>query len=216
LTTIVLADDHCIVRQGLRALLAAEPGLRVVAEAADGLEALQIVERQRPQVLVLDLIMPSLNGIEVTRQVRQRSPETQVIILSMHSDEAYVLEALRAGAAGYVLKESPIDELLRAIDEVTQGRRYLAPPLSEWAIAAYVRNAEASGDDPLEALTCREREVIYLVAEGLSATEIAARLSISPRTVETHRANLMRKLGLRNQAEVIRFALEQGLVLGAR
>lgn len=216
MTTIVLADDHCIVRQGLRALLAAEPGLRVVAEAADGLEALQIVERQRPQVLVLDLIMPSLNGIEVTRQVRQRSPETQVIILSMHSDEAYVLEALRAGAAGYVLKESPIDELLQAIDEVTQGRRYLAPPLSEWAIAAYVRNAEASGDDPLEALTSREREVIYLVAEGLSATEIAARLSISPRTVETHRANLMRKLGLRNQAEVIRFALEQGLVLGAR
>jgi len=212
MTTIVLADDHHVVRQGLRSLLEAEPDFSVVGETGDGLEAAQQVERLQPDALVLDLMMPGLNGLEVTRQVSRRSPRTCVVILSMYANEAYVLEALRAGAAAYVLKESTSAELVRAIREAVAGRRYLSPPLSERAIESYMQKAESAELDPYETLTAREREVLHLVAEGHTNAEIAGRLFISRRTVETHRTNLMRKLGLRTQTDLIRYALRRGIL----
>jgi DNA-binding NarL/FixJ family response regulator len=212
MTTIVLADDHHVVRQGLRSLLEAEPDFSVIDETGDGLEAAQLVERLQPDVLVLDLMMPGLNGLEVTRQVSQRSPRTQVVILSMHANEAHVLEALRAGAAAYVLKESTSAELVQAVREAVAGRRYLSPPLSERAIEIYMQKAESAVLDPYETLTPREREVLHLVVEGHTNAEIADRLFISRRTVETHRANFMRKLGLRTQTDLISYALRRGIL----
>ena len=212
MTTIILADDHAIVRQGLRALLEAEPDLSVVGEAADGLEVVTLVERLNPRVLILDLMMPGLSGLEVTRRVCQRTPQTRVVILSMHASEAYVLEALRNGAAAYVLKEASGAELVHAVREVAAGRRYLSPPLSENAIEVYVQKAKAGPLDPYETLTNREREVFHLAAEGRSNGEIAAKLGISARTVETHRANLMRKLGFHNQTDLVRYALQRGIL----
>src|SRR5437879_1976265 len=179
-TTIVLAGDHLIVRQSLRALLEAEPDFRVIGEAGDGSQAVQLVERLRPQVLVLDLLIPGLSGLEVARQVRQRTPETRVIVLSMHANEAYVLEALRHGAAAYVVKETSSTELVQAVRAVVAGRRYLSPPLSERALEAYARRVQAT-PDLYETLTTREREVLHLAAEGRGNSEIGARLSISPR-----------------------------------
>ena len=209
--TILLADDHSIVRQGLRALLEVEPDFCIVGEAADGLEVTQLIEYLQPDVLVLDLMMPGLDGLEVTRRVNQRSPQTRVIILSMYGNEAYVVEVLRNGAAGYVLKKSTADELVRALRAVVAGQRYLSPPLSEQTIETYMQKADESTQDLYDLLTTREREVLYLVAEGHTNAEIAARLFISPRTVEMHRANLMRKLDLRSQADLIRYALRRGI-----
>ena len=212
MTAIVLADDHHVVRQGLRALLETEPGFRVVGEAGDGLEAIRLVERLQPHVLVVDLMMPALSGLEVTRQAAQRAPGTRVVVLSMHADEAYVLEALRHGAVGYVLKDSSASDLVRAVHKAARGRRYLSPPISDRALEAYARRAQEAPPDAYDALTAREREVLHLAVEGRTSAEIAARLAISPRTAETHRANLMRKLGLRAQAELVRFALQRGLL----
>lgn len=212
MTTILLADDHHVVRQGLRALLEGEPGFSIVGEASDGLEAADLVERLKPDILIVDLMMPGLNGLEVTRQVGRRSPDTRVILLSMHANEAYVLEALRNGATAYVLKDCTAAELVSAVREVEAGRRYLSPPLSERAIESYLQKAEAATLDIYNTLTAREREVLQLAAEGHSNSDISARLFISPRTVEIHRANLMRKLGLRNQTDLIRFALRRGIV----
>ena len=211
-TTIVLADDHGIVRQGLRALLEAEPDLAVVGEAGDGLEALRLVERLAPAVLVADVMMPGLTGLQVTREIQRRWPRTRVVILSMYANEAYVLEALRSGAAGYVLKEAGATDLVRAVREAAAGGRYLSPPLSERAIEAYVERAQATPPDPYDTLTTREREILQLTADGLSSPLVAERLAISPRTVETHRANLMRKLNLRRQADLVRYALERLIV----
>jgi two-component system, NarL family, response regulator NreC len=212
MTTIVLADDHSIMRQGLRVLLEAEPDFRIVGEAADGREAAPLVERLQPDVLVLDLMMPGLSGLEVTRQIRQRSPQTRIIILSMHANQGYVLQALRNGAAGYVLKKSTAAELVQAVRQVTTGRRYLSPPLSEEAIETLIKKADESSQDPYELLTTREREVLQLIVEGHTNAEIAARLVISPRTVEFHRAKLMRKLGTRTQADLIRYALRRDIL----
>ncbi len=211
-TTILLVDDHHVVRQGLRALLEAEPDLSVVGEAADGLEVANLVERLQPNVLVLDLVMPSLNGLEVTRHVRQHFAETRVVILSMYANEAYVLQALRNGADGYVLKDATATELVHAVREAAAGRRYLSPPLSERAIEAYVEKTQTGTLDLYERLTTREREVLQLAAEGHSNPQVAARLTISPRTAETHRANLMRKLGLETQTDLVRYAVRQGLL----
>lgn len=212
MTTILLADDHHVVRLGLRALLDAEPDFRVVGEATDGLETSRLVEQLKPEVLIVDLMMPGINGLEVTRQVNQRTPQTRIIILSMHANEAYVLEALRNGASAYVLKDSRADDLVYAVREVIAGRRYLSPPLSERAIASYIRQANKSSLDPHETLTNREREVLSLAAQGCNAAEIAQKLSISTRTAETHRANLMRKLDLHTQTDLIRYALRRGII----
>ena len=214
MTRIVLVDDHRIVRQGLRALLQAEPGFQVVAEGATGLEAIQLVERFRPDILVIDLMMPEINGLEATWQIKQRNPETRIIVLSMHADEAYVLEALQNGASGYVLKDSSADDLVQAVHKALLGWRYLSPPLSEEGIEAYIQKSrEALLDDPFETLTKREREVFLLITAGLSNATIAERLSISQRTVESHRANLMRKLKLKTRMDLIRFAIRRGMFL---
>lgn len=211
-TTIVLAEDHHVVRQGLRALFEAEPSFSVIGEAANGLEALDVVEEVKPDVLIVDLMMPGLNGLEVTRRVRHRFPHTRVVILSMYPSEAYVLEALRNGASGYVVKDAGAADLMQAVREAAAGRRYLSPPLSDRAVEAYAEKSQGSTLDVYETLTDREREILQLVADGKSNTEIAARLSISPRTAETHRANVMRKLGLRNQTDLVRYALCRGIV----
>jgi DNA-binding NarL/FixJ family response regulator len=212
--TIVLAEDHRIVRQGLRAVLGAEPDLRVVGEAADGPEALRVVGRLRPDVLVLDLMLPGLGGLDVAREAARRWPRTRTVVLSMHANEAYVVEALRAGAAGYVLKDESAGELVRAIRAAAAGRRHLSSLISEEALRAYEARATERLADPYDALTLREREVLRLTAEGHSGAEVARRLFISPRTVETHRANLMRKLGVRNQKELVRFAVRRRLLRG--
>ncbi len=209
---LVLADDHVIVRQGLYALLEAQPDWRVVGQTGDGLEALDLAERLRPDVMVIDLMMPGLGGLEVTRQVRQRAPGTRIIILSMHSGEPYVLEAFRNGADGYVLKASGVADLAQAVREVMAGRRYLSPPLSAEAVEAFAQKVSGAALDPYETLTARERQVLQLAAEGLSHDEIAARLSISPHTATTHRANLMRKLGLHSQTELVRLAVQRRLL----
>jgi DNA-binding NarL/FixJ family response regulator len=212
--TIVLADDHPIVRSGLRTLLEAEPDCEVIGEADDGLTAVALVERLKPAILIVDVMMPGLGGLEVTRQVTQRVPTTRVIVLSMHSNEPYVLEALRNGAAAYVLKTSSTFALAEAVREVMAGHRYLSPPLTERAIHAYITRSTASNAalDRYDLLTTREREVLHLAAEGLTNPEIGERLHISPRTAETHRANLMRKLNLTTQAELLKYALHRGLL----
>jgi two-component system response regulator NreC len=212
MTTIVLADDHRIVRQGLRALLEAEADFSLVGETGDGLEAVRLAERLRPDVVVLDLMMPGINGLEATRQIRNCCPKTHVVILSMHADEAYVLEALKNGASGYVLKDSSADDLARAVRGVVAGRRYLSAPLSERAIEVYMQKAQETPLDAYEELTNREREVLHLVAAGHSNAEIAEQLSISSRTVETHRANMMHKLNLNSQTDLIRYALKRGII----
>jgi DNA-binding NarL/FixJ family response regulator len=212
MTTIVLADDHQLVRQGLRALLEVESDLRVIGEAGDGLEAVRLVERLNPNVVVLDLMMPGINGLEVTRQLKKNSFQTGIVILSMYADEAYVLEALGNGASAYVLKDSNASDLVHAVREVAAGRRYLSPPLSDRAIEVYQETARATAIDRYETLTTREREVLHLSAEGCTSSEIASRLGISARTAETHRTHLMSKLGLHTQVELIRYALRRGII----
>ena len=212
MTAIVLADDHTIVRQGLRLLLEAEPDFSVVGEASDGLEVADLIDRLRPDVLVLDLMMPGVSGLEVTRIVCQQFPETSVVILSMHADESYVLAALKNGAAAYVLKDAGAEDLLQAVREVVQGRRYLSSPFSQVGIDTYTKRAESTPLDVYDTLTSREREVLHLTAEGYSSTDVAVVLSISPRTAEAHRANLMRKLGFHSQADLIRYALRRGII----
>jgi len=210
--TIVLVEDHQIVRQGIKMLLATEPDCRIVGETGDGLEAVQLIERLRPNVAVLDLMLPGIGGLEIAREVKARSPQTRLVVLSMHSNEAYVLEALRAGALAYVLKESSSNDLVYAIREALAGRYYLSPPLSERSIVTYLEKARAGASSIYEALTPREREVLKLIAEGYSSPEIAERLVLSPRTVETHRANIMRKLELRSTADLIRYAIRHGII----
>jgi len=209
---IVLADDHHVVRQGLRALLEGERDFRVVAEAADGVETTKAVDEQHPDVLIVDVRMPNLNGLEVARQVSERSPKVRIILISMHADEAYVFQALRYGADGYVLKNTTADELVKAVRQVYKGYKYLSEPFTHQAINAYAEKAQMSWQDPLGDLSTREREVFLLTAEGYTSAEIGERLSISPRTVETHRANVMSKLHLKNQADVGRLAASLNLL----
>jgi DNA-binding NarL/FixJ family response regulator len=211
MTTAIIADDHDIVRKGLRGILETTGNCQVVAEAADGLAAVQLVEKYRPNILILDLNMPRLHGLEVLRQVRTSSPQTKVIVLSMHNDEAYVIEVLRGGAMAYILKGSESVEIAHALTEVIAGRRFLSAPLSEWAINALV-SKPATESDPLQSLSQRERIVLQLAAEGHNNPEIAEKLFISPRTAETHRTNLLRKLGLQTQTDLVRFAIRKGLI----
>lgn len=212
MTTIALAEDHHVVRQGFKLVLSAESDFKLVGEAADGLEAVALVEKNHPDVLLLDLMIPRLHGLEVARQVRKSSPQTKVIILSMHADEPYVMEALRNGASGYVLKDCTSADLVLAVRTVAAGRRYLSPILAERAITGYVEHPGESELDVYETLTNRERLVLQLAAEGKTSAEIATALFISPRTAETHRANLMRKLGLRSQTDLVRFAIRRGII----
>jgi len=211
---IVLVDDHELVRQGIRSLLQRETDMQVVADAGDGLTALELVERLRPDVLVADLMLPGLGGLELTRQVLRRSPGTRVVVLSMHAAEPFVLKALAQGASAYVLKDAGIAELLKAIREAAQSRRYLSPPLADRAVAIYLdtKKGPEVALDPCNGLTDRERQVLHLAAEGRGNPAIAERLGISVRTAETHRARILHKLALRNQTELVRWAIERRII----
>lgn len=212
--SVLLVEDHHVVRRGIRALLEAEPDISVVGEAGTGSEAVQLVQQLKPDVLVIDLMLSDISGLMVLRQARKKSPDTAPLVLSMYGNDCYVVEALQAGARAYVLKDCPPEELLKAVREAAAGRRYLAPPLSDRAIEAYLIRAEDSKLDPYDMLTSREREVLMLTAQGLTGVQIADRLCISPRTVESHRSRVMHKLGLRNRTELIHYAVRQGLVPG--
>jgi two-component system, NarL family, response regulator NreC len=212
MTTIVLADDHSLIRDGLRVVLEAEPGWSVVGEAADGIEAVTLTERLQPDVLIVDLMLPSLSGLEVIREIAKRVPRIHIVALSMHTNESYVLAALKNGAEAYVLKVARSSKMVQAVREVLAGNRYLSPPLSQYALEAYIEKAKGAPLDRYETLTTREREVLHLVAQGVNTTAIAERLVLSPRTVETHRTNFMRKLGLRTQTDLIRYALQRGII----
>ena len=208
---VLLVDDHVIVRQGLKALLSDEPDMEVVGEANNGREALEKLAALEPDVILMDISMPGLNGIEATRQIKQRYPDVKVVILSMHANEEYVFQVLQAGAAGYVLKLSDSMEVLTAIRAALSGGSFLSPPISRTVINDYVRRAEARGQgSDLDLLTSREREVLQLLAEGRSNRDIAEELSISIKTVESHRSNIMNKLEVSSKAELIKYALRKG------
>jgi two-component system, NarL family, response regulator NreC len=209
--TIILVDDHPIVRQGLRHLLESEPAFKVLGEAGDGIDALLLAKQLKPDILVVDMMMPGLNGLEVVRQVKYNSPSTRTIVLSMQSADAYVIEALKNGAAGYVLKETGPSELVNAVHEVIQGNQYLSPKLAK-RFQASVQKIMDTPSDAYETLTAREREVLQMTAEGRTSQEIGDKLTISFRTVEVHRRNFMNKLGIHNQAELIRFAIKRGIL----
>ena len=218
MVSVVLADDHVVVRQGLRALLESDPKFVVAGEAADGLEAVELVKRRKPTVLIADLMMPGLDGLETTRRVSRLKSATRVIILSMYGDQAYVLEALKCGAAGYLVKESCGAELFKALRVVVAGGRYLSPAVSEASIGSFssmgtiLQKAQAGSMEVQDKLTARERTVMQLVVEGTSSREIGTRLRISSRKVESHRADLMRKLGLKTHRALIRYALRRGVI----
>lgn len=212
-TSIVLADDHRIVREGLCVLLKAEADFNVIGAAGDGLEALEMIKKLQPDVVVLDLMMRGLNGLEVARQVSKQMPQTRIVILSMHDDEGFVLEALANGVSAYVLKDAGSSDLIQAVREVAAGHRYLSPPLSDRAIEAYQQVASTGTLDKYDTLTTREREVLQLTVEGHTNSEIATRLGISVRTAETHRSRLMHKLGSHTQADLIRYAIRRGIIL---
>ena len=212
MTTVVLVDDHNVVRHGIKALLEAEPDITVTGEAGTGVDAAQMVQQLRPDVLIVDLMLADMSGLAVIRQAKKKSPKTAGIILSMYGNDCYVVEALQAGAKAYVLKDSSPEELLRAVREAAAGRRYLAPPISDRAIEAYLVRSEESKLDPYDMLSTREREVLHLAAQGLTSTETANKLCISPRTVEVHRARVMQKLGLHNRTELIHYAIRRGIL----
>jgi two-component system response regulator NreC len=210
---IYLADDHKLLRQSLRVLLEKEPGLAIVGEAGDGLKTLDQVEALAPDVVLMDISMPHLDGLEATRRIKKRHPDVKVLILSMHGDDQYVGQALRAGASGYLLKDASKEELLLAIRAISQGGSYLSPRLSKMLIDDYLRLSDQTAEDPYhDLLTDREREVFQLMAENQSSPEIGRILGISPKTVRNHRANLMEKLGLHSQSDVVMFALRHGLI----
>jgi len=210
---ILLADDHTIVRHGLRKILQEQPDWTVVAEAADGREAVRQVLETRPEVAVLDIGMPQLNGIEATRQIARRAPEVKVLILSMHADEAYVIQALQAGAKGYLLKDSADKDVVRAIAAVAQGKSFFSPTVAKVMLDDYVRRlAEKGVTDRYATLSEREREVFQLIAEGRTNKDIADLLCISASTVETHRARVMEKLGLHSAAELVLYAVRRGVI----
>ena len=211
LTEILIADDHEIVRRGIRALLESEPDLKVVGEASDGLETVEAVRRLQPDILVLDLMLPGKTGLEVLQQLAESNVNTGVIVFTMYSNEAYAVEALKYGALAYVIKNSDTDELITAIRDVLDGRRYLSPPLSESDVEAFAQETEGSSDR-FQMLTSREKQVLRLVAEGSTNADTALQLNLSVRTIEVHRSRLMRKLNLKNQAELMRFAVQRGIV----
>jgi DNA-binding NarL/FixJ family response regulator len=210
--SVVLADDHAVVRDGLKSLLNAQADIRVVGEAANGQEAVREVARLRPAVAVLDVSMPELNGIEATRRIQGASPATRVVILSMYATGEHIFQALRAGAVGYLLKESAGAEVVSAVRAAYGGRRYLSQRISDTVVDTFLRHGSAEqADSPLARLSAREREVLQLVVEGHSSAQIAQRLLLSPNTVDTYRSRLMEKLGVDNLPGLVKFAIQHGL-----
>jgi two-component system, NarL family, response regulator NreC len=212
-TRVVLADDHTLIRAGLRMVVDAQPDLTVVGEAADGRDAVAQAQNLRPDVIVMDIGMPSLNGIEACRQVRELAPDTQVVMLSMHSDEGYVLRALKAGAKAYLLKDSAEADLARAIRAAAAGKSFFSPAVGKVLLEDYMRKLQRTGaEDSYDLLSAREREILQLVAEGNSSKDIANLLDLSVYTVETHRARIMQKLNLRGIPELILYAVRKGVI----
>jgi DNA-binding NarL/FixJ family response regulator len=211
MTTILLADDHRVVREGLRTLLAQEPDLLVVGEAADGREVLELARTLRPNVVIMDIAMPEVNGIEATRMIIAECPATRVVALSMYADRRFVTQILRAGALGYVLKEAAFEELARAIRTVAGGKPYLSPSVAGFVVEEFVQQVSSTASKSIELLTTRETEVLKLLAEGKRAKEIALELKIGVKTAEAHRQNLMNKLEMHSIAELTRFAIREGL-----
>ena len=210
---ILIADDHTLVRQGLRKILESQEGWEVVAEAGDGREAVQQAIQLRPDVVVLDLAMPRLNGVEAVQQIERRAPGVRVLVLSMYADEAYVTRAVRAGAAGYLLKDSADADLIRAVTAVAQGKSFFSPTVARIILDEYGRQLAAKGvTDRFDTLSEREREVFQLIAEGHTNKEVAELLHISPATVETHRAHIMEKLDLHSTAELVLCAVRKGVI----
>jgi DNA-binding NarL/FixJ family response regulator len=204
--TVLLADDHAVLREGLRQLLEATGRLDVVGLASDGLEAVEMASRLQPRVVVMDIWMPRLSGIEATRRIHASGGRSRVLIFSVHESQRYVEQAMRAGASGYVVKTAEPTELIQAIDAVVAGRTYISPAIAQQLVAAF------SGGSAASALTSREMEVLRLIAEGPSSKEIAAQLGVSVRTVDSHRARLMQKLGIRKATGLVRFAIREGLI----
>jgi len=205
---ILLADDHSMVRQGFRRILETQPDIEIVGEASDGREAVALVQQLKPDVVVMDVAMPGLNGIEATRRISEISPRTRVLALSMHKDGVYVREILRAGARGYLLKDAFDADLIAAVRAVARGEGYIAPAVADSVLADYRQQVS----DPIDLLTSREREVLQLIAEGKTNKEIAAHLNLSVYTVDAHRGRIMEKLNLHSTGELVRFALRKGLI----
>ena len=213
ITTILLADDHVILREGLRAQLNGVEGMQVVGEAGDGRQAVKLAEKIKPDVVVLDISMPLLNGIEATRQIRKAVPKTRIIMLSMHSDRQYITEALKAGASGYILKKESLKELVGAINSVLKGKIYLFPDVEDTVLSDYVTQLQSANSATSSSLLSnREREVLQLIAEGRTSKDIARALYVSPTTVDTHRKNIMKKLGIHTTAGLVKYAIQHGII----
>ena len=211
---ILLADDHTVIRRGLRALLERQNGFLVVAEAADGREAVDAAAAIGPDVAVIDIGMPNLNGIEAATRIIEKRPETAVVILSMHADESYVLRALKSGARGYLLKDSPEEDLINAIRAVHRGKAFFSPEISKMLAEDYMRQMRQRGvEDSYELLTPREREILQMLGEGNSNKDVATKLNLSLHTIETHRGNILEKLNLHSTAEMILYAVRKGIVV---
>jgi DNA-binding NarL/FixJ family response regulator len=210
---ILLADDHTVIRKGLRLLLESQPGFKVIGEAADGRETVAQAEAHQPDVVVLDVAMPTLNGIEAARQISAKLPQTAIVFLSMHSDESYVLKALKSGAKAYLLKDSAEYDLINAIRAVSEGKAFFSPAISKMLMEEYMRQMqEREVEDSYDLLTTREREVLQLLAEGKTNKEVAQILNLSLYTVETHRGNILQKLNLHSGAELILYAVRKGVI----
>ncbi|MGA7235489.1 MAG: response regulator transcription factor [Bryobacteraceae bacterium] len=210
---ILLADDHTVVRKGLRLLLESVPEFQVIADAANGRDAVSLAEQHRPDVVVMDVAMPILNGIEAARQITGKQPATAIVFLSMHGDESYVLRALKAGARAYLLKDSAEYDLIQAVKAVSEGKAFFSPAISKMLVEDYMRQMQERGvEDSFELLTTREREVLQLLAEGKNNKDVASLLNLSLYTVETHRSNIFQKLNLHSQAELILYAIRKGVI----
>ena len=209
---VLLADDHAVVRDGLRVLLEAAADIEVIGDAGNGREALRLARQQHPDVIVMDIAMPEMNGVEATEQLQENAPAARVVILSMHADATFVRQALRAGVAGYLLKGAAVAELPLALQSVIRGETYLTPKVSQHVIDGYLREETGEDPGPLEELTARQREILQLLAEGRSTKEIAGILDVSVKTVETHRMRLMDRLGIHDLPGLVRFAIRAGIV----
>ena len=209
---VLIADDHKIIRDGLKTLLEKETGMEVIAEAENGRKTIRLAQKHHPNVVIMDVTMPDMNGIEATRKIMEETPEIRVIALSMHSDRRYVLGMLEAGASGYLLKDCAFEELATAIRQVAGGNTYLSPRIAEVVVKGYLDKAPGPSHASGSMLTPREREVLQLLAEGMAAKEVAVHLNVSVKTVETHRRNMMEKLNMRSIAELTKYAVREGLV----
>jgi DNA-binding NarL/FixJ family response regulator len=210
---IVIVDDHAVVRRGVRSLLESHPGWEVLAEGSTGREAVELVKRLRPNVVVMDLSLPELNGLDATRQILKESPDTEVLVLTMHHSEQLARDVLQAGARGYVLKSDADQSLIAAVESLAQHKPFLTSKVTEFVLDGFMRQSETEGDAaPKDAATPREREIIQLLAEGHSNKEVASTLGVSVKTIEAHRANIMRKLHLRSISDLVRYAIRNKIV----